>query len=180
MPLTPDSFLEVGLSFVLYYPFDNEAEALQTSVQSSFTDLKIDPSYYEIEHATSASSVIYVHILRQLTSYDIKRLLATIEETSGTDHRVTISREHEVYEAVERQGMHHWLRFFLFFACISTGARLPYLWATSIHSSNERAVYELSRLSRLVFLQLWGLSLLPKLIKAFGSKLELLATIPRY
>lgn len=100
-PLTLQSPLEAGLSIVLYYPSDNDALALQESVRSSLDDI-LDPTSYEIEHATSASSVVYLYTLRPVDDCDIKRLMDAIAEKSRCDPTVTVSNGCEAW-AVTRQ-----------------------------------------------------------------------------
>jgi hypothetical protein len=73
--LGPASPLEVGMRFVAYYAKEEDAEALRSRFQRKLSTSIPDGSHFILEHARSASSVLYLSIIKKPPNVNIENIL---------------------------------------------------------------------------------------------------------
>jgi hypothetical protein len=73
--LGPASPLEVGMQFVAYYAEEEDSGALWDRFQRELLKIVPDVSHYELERARSASSMLYLKIIKRPPNVSIDSIL---------------------------------------------------------------------------------------------------------
>lgn len=93
--LSLKSSLEAGMHFAAYYPLEDDALSLREWVRSKLAACLPDSSHYVLEYASSASTVIYVHIVKKTSIATLEDINEALLRAMADPPKVTIAVDSE-------------------------------------------------------------------------------------
>jgi hypothetical protein len=79
------SKLETGMQFVAYYFSDDDVATLKRRLRLELAACLISAEHYTLACATSASTVIYAHIIKQTTKSTVDSFLRALHKITDND-----------------------------------------------------------------------------------------------
>lgn len=70
---------------IAYYQTEHDAAGLCDRVKAELAECLLPASHYALDYATSASTVIYVHIIKRTSRSSIATLIRAFEKASNGD-----------------------------------------------------------------------------------------------
>jgi hypothetical protein len=80
--LSLQSHLEAGLQFIAYYPLEDDSVALVERLRQESTVCSLPTSHFILDYATSASTVIYVHVIKRTSTSNIENFVGILHKIS--------------------------------------------------------------------------------------------------
>lgn len=75
-----DIGLTMGMKFTAYYPEEHDGQALAQRLRSRLTAGQLNEDAYKLEYASSASTFLYLYVIKQEPNWSPSRLMRVLRD----------------------------------------------------------------------------------------------------